>query len=118
MDGYYEISRNLIEGNGYSFDIGPVFSPDPFRPPVWIFIMAFLAILFSLVLYLRKERITPPMLISVGIVAYFALMTTANGYGMNARFRVPVTVFVFAFAVYGLGTLYSFIKRSSLSHGA
>ena len=46
-DGYYEISRNLIDGNGYSFDQGPVFTPEPLRPPVWIFFMAFLAKIFG-----------------------------------------------------------------------
>src|SRR3989344_372182 len=47
QDGYYEISRNLIDGNGFSFDTGPVYTPDPLRPPAWIFIMAFIAKLFG-----------------------------------------------------------------------
>ncbi|MDO8482924.1 MAG: glycosyltransferase family 39 protein [bacterium] len=47
QDGYYEISKNLIEGNGFSSDSGPVFKPESLRPPVWIFIMAFVAKIFG-----------------------------------------------------------------------
>jgi hypothetical protein len=32
---------------------------------------------------------------------YFAETTSINGLGVNARFRVPVEVFIFSFAVYG-----------------
>jgi 4-amino-4-deoxy-L-arabinose transferase-like glycosyltransferase len=47
QDGYYEVSKNLIDGNGYSMDDGPIFSPEPLRPPVWIFIMALVAKIFG-----------------------------------------------------------------------
>src|SRR3989344_3436610 len=46
-DGYYEISKNLIDGNGYSFDPGPIFKPEPLRPPLWIFTMAVIAKVFG-----------------------------------------------------------------------
>jgi len=47
QDGYYEISLNLVNGNGFSFDSGPVFTPEPLRPPVWIFVMALIAKVFG-----------------------------------------------------------------------
>lgn len=60
--------------------------------------------------YLRREKFSPFACLVLGIVAYFALMTTANGLGMNGRFRVPVNVFIFTFAVYGFLILWSFLK--------
>lgn len=42
-DGYYEISQNLIAGNGYSDSPGPFYPPNYLRPPVWIFTMALIA---------------------------------------------------------------------------
>ena len=42
-DGYYEISQNLIAGNGYSDDFSPAHKPNYLRPPVWIFMIAFIA---------------------------------------------------------------------------
>lgn len=41
-------------------------------------------------------------MLALCIVLYFAATTSINGLGVNARFRVPVEVFIFMFAFYGL----------------
>ena len=48
----------------------------------------------------EKHRLI--LILAALIVAYFALTTSINGLGVNARFRVPIEVFIFAFAFYGL----------------
>ena len=49
------------------------------------------------------------ILFSILVVGYFAATTTINGLGVNARFKIPVQVFIFVFAVYGLLWLSSLI---------
>jgi 4-amino-4-deoxy-L-arabinose transferase-like glycosyltransferase len=39
-DGYFEISRNLIEGNGFSSYITPPFTPNPLRTPLYLYFLA------------------------------------------------------------------------------
>lgn len=53
----------------------------------------------------RRTLVIFPLL----IVGYFALTTSINGLGVNARFRVPVNVFIFSYAVYGLYRLWHII---------
>ena len=45
-DGYYEVSRNIIEGHGYSADSAPPYTPYSFRPPS--ITISLLAHIFSL----------------------------------------------------------------------
>ncbi len=42
------------------------------------------------------------LILALCIVLYFMATTSINGLGVNARFRVPVEVFIFMFAFYGL----------------
>lgn len=56
-------------------------------------------------LYFRREKFSPFAFMALAFVAYFALMTTANGFGMNGRFRMPVSAFIVTFALYGLSVL-------------
>lgn len=42
-DGYYELSQNIIAGNGFSFDTVPPYRANPLRPPVWPYLIAFFA---------------------------------------------------------------------------
>ena len=35
------------------------------------------------------------------LIAYFAAWGAINGLGVNARFRMPVNLFIFMFAAYG-----------------
>ncbi|HEU0080905.1 MAG TPA: glycosyltransferase family 39 protein [Candidatus Paceibacterota bacterium] len=46
-DGYYELSQNILAGNGFSFDVAPPYRPNPLRPPVWPFAIAGIAALFK-----------------------------------------------------------------------
>lgn len=49
-----------------------------------------------------REKITSQQVISIFLVFYFALVSIINGLGINARFRLPVEIFIFAFALYFL----------------
>ncbi len=60
--------------------------------------------------YCKKERVSAYALYALFVVAYFALTTAANGFGMNARFRLPVQSFIVTFAFYGLFALRSLIN--------
>jgi hypothetical protein len=53
-------------------------------------------------LLLRKEEVRPYVITALCMVLYFAVTTAINGFGVNARFRVPVEVFIGSFALYGL----------------
>lgn len=46
-DGYFEISRNLTEGKGFTGEVEPPFSPNPLRPPVYPFFIAGILLLFG-----------------------------------------------------------------------
>ena len=61
--------------------------------------------------YLRREKFSPFAYTALLMVAYFVLMTAANGFGMNARFRIPVNAFIFTFAIYGFSVLWSVLGR-------
>ncbi len=67
---------------------------------LWCFItlMSFLGVF----VYLWKEKYSSKILLSIFLVVYFAGTTTINGLGVNARFRQPVTLFIFMFAIYML----------------
>jgi len=46
------------------------------------------------------EKITIRALMALSLVAYFALVTTVVGFGVTARYRAPVNLFILAFAFY------------------
>jgi hypothetical protein len=52
--------------------------------------------------YLRVEHPTAAGTWALFVVAYFALTTVVNGFGVYARFRMPVNVFIFTFALYAV----------------
>ena len=67
--------------------------------------------------YLRREKFSPFAYTALLMVAYFVLMTAANGFGMNGRFRIPVNVFIFTFALYGASVAWrSTIKKLFSQH--
>jgi len=81
---------------------------------VWI---AIALLFFSGVwLYCRREKFSPFALAALLMVAYFAIMTAANGFGMNGRFRIPVNTFIFTFAVYGFIWARELTKKFTPSH--
>jgi hypothetical protein len=51
------------------------------------------------------KRLNISLITSLLLVFYFTFTTAINGLGVNARFKVPVLVFVFSFALYGLFSL-------------
>jgi len=78
---------------------------------LWAIFLA-LCFLIGTTVYLKAKKISIPALAALLIVLYFALTTTINGFGVNARYRAPVNVFIFTFALYGLIYLKPFIKRT------
>ena len=50
--------------------------------------------------FLKREKITIRALMALSLVAYFALVTTVVGFGVTARYRAPVNLFILAFAFY------------------
>ncbi len=55
----------------------------------------------GVVRFLRDKKIDTIVIFAMFLVAYFAATTAINGLGVNARFRMPVNVFIFFFAAYG-----------------
>ncbi|MES2087686.1 MAG: glycosyltransferase family 39 protein [Patescibacteria group bacterium] len=81
-------------------------SPGIFVLLVRLFWIAITLLFFAgAALYLYKEKFSPFAYTGLIMVAYFAVLTSANGFGMNGRFRIPVNVFIFTFAVYGFVVL-------------
>ena len=81
-------------------------SPDTTEEPHWVSRSAYHVVS---ILFLVGEI----ALAAVLCVAYFAIMTAANGFGMNGRFRIPVNTFIFTFAIYGF---FAFRKNSIKKH--
>jgi hypothetical protein len=54
----------------------------------------------GVVRFLKREGPTLNVVWAIFLVAYFAITTVVNGFGVYARFRMPVNVFIFVFAVY------------------
>ncbi|HVU06289.1 MAG TPA: glycosyltransferase family 39 protein [Candidatus Paceibacterota bacterium] len=46
-DGYYELSQGILNGHGMTWDTQPPFAPNPLRPPVWPYLIAFFAGVFK-----------------------------------------------------------------------
>lgn len=66
---------------------------------VWIVITLFF--LWGVYAHFKKEGVTTIALSALILVLYFAATTAINGFGVNARFRMPVEVFILGFAAYG-----------------
>jgi len=56
-DGYYELSQNIINGHGFSFDNSEPYRPNSLRPPLWPYLIAFFAYLGSYWLVFSVEII-------------------------------------------------------------
>jgi hypothetical protein len=72
-----------------------------------LWIVVTILFFIGVIQYIRKERINPAILTAIFLVAYFALTTSINGLGVNARFKVPVNIFIFFFALYGAVCIFS-----------
>ena len=70
---------------------------------VWIGITA--AFLFGAWRYLRTYGARPIAVLAFIIVLYMAATASITGYGLTARYRLPVNVFILTFALYGITVL-------------
>lgn len=70
---------------------------------VWILITVLFII--GIIRFIRTDRTNPAVWMAIILVLYFMVTTAINGLGVNARFKVPVEVFLFSFALYGLFSL-------------
>ena len=75
---------------------------------IWI-IITFAALLGAARLFMEKKLGILPVL-ALFLIAYFAATTAINGLGVNARFRMPVNLFIFMFAAYGCLNLIAYTK--------
>ncbi len=69
----------------------------------WIVVTIFF--IFGAYRFVRREGPQTAAVAVLCIVLYFAATTAINGAGVNARFRMPVDVFILGFALYGLFSL-------------
>jgi len=74
---------------------------------IWIIIT--IVALFGAARLLISKKIGILGVLTLFLIAYFAATTAINGLGVNARFRMPVNLFIFMFAAYG----YLSIKKQS-----
>ncbi len=58
----------------------------------------------------KRDYFRPVIIIAFLIILYFMATTWINGFGVNARFRVPVNVLIFSFAVHGISVIKECIK--------
>lgn len=75
---------------------------------VWFIFTLFM--LYGILNLYRKNQFKMQYILISLIILYFALTTSINGLGVNARFRVPVLALIFGFAVYGFYAILAFIK--------
>jgi len=68
-------------------------------------------------LYIRKNTVTPVSAMAIILILYFLLTTVIVGMAVNNRYRFPVHVFIFAFALYGLTEIWTILRAHLLSRG-
>ena len=104
-DGYYEISRNLLEGHGFSRALRPPFTPDTLRTPLYPLFIAAILGLFQ----------------TYWAVAFFQILAGSVipvlGVGIASRIvrsRSIATLVGVLLAVEPLSVLYSFVFFSEI----
>ncbi len=125
-DGYYEISQGLINGHGFSGSTATPFIPDPLRPPVWIFIIAFLAKIFgsywSVLIFelligssipilgiLIAQKITSKKIVWIGT----GILLSIEPYGvLLSSLLYSETMFTFLFLIFFLFLIHYFENKN------
>lgn len=79
---------------------------------MWIAVMA--AFAAGAWRYLRANANVHSILALI-VVAYFLLTSLITGFGLTARYRLPVNALVAAVALYGAAPLFEHLRRKSLS---
>jgi len=113
-DGYYELSRSLLEGRGFTGDIEPPFSPNPLRTPIWPLVIAallyffksywavvFAQILIGSVIPLLGMRIVSKVISSMKISVIVGLLLALEPYSILFSFIFYTeTFFIFLFFIF------------------
>ena len=81
---------------------------------IWI-IITFAALYGALRLFTGKKLGILPVF-ALFLITYFAVTTAINGLGVNARFRMPVNLFIFMFAAYGCLHIIEYTKIFILNY--
>lgn len=66
----------------------------------------------------RRKLLTPPALLSVAIILYFALTSSITGFGLTSRYRMPVNPLILTFACIGISVVWPLILRRIRRHHA
>jgi len=125
-DGYYELSRSLLEGRGFTGDIEPPFSPNPLRTPIWPLVIAallyffksywavvFAQILIGSVIPLLGMRIVNKVIPSIKISVIVGLLLALEPYSILFSFIFYTeTFFIFLFFIFLLFFL-EYFKNST-----
>ncbi len=91
-----------------------------FSSAFFIILMRFLWILIAAIFFISiirtflRKKFTALSALGLIFVAYFALTTISNGFGVNARFRFPVNIFIFMFAIEYLFEIFNSFRRKIL----
>lgn len=80
----------------------------------WVIITGFF--IFGAFRFFRREKFNHIAVFAIFLVAYFCATTAINGLGVNARFRIPVNVFIFTFALYGYFSLLKDARAHKVEH--
>ncbi len=67
---------------------------------VWILVT--ILFLVGVFLMFKREGLRAFVLAAFLMILYFAATTCINGLGVNARFRIPINVFILSFAIYAI----------------
>ena len=91
-----------------------------FSPIFFVMLARALWILITFLLVLDigrsfiKKEFTVSLVFALIFIVYFALTTISNGFGVNARFRFPINIFIFIFAARFLFKIVNFNKYKIL----
>ncbi len=100
MKNFSRNIRALITGPGILIIAGRIF---------WT-LMALLSFV-GVYLFFKREGFRPKAVFATLLVAYFAATAAIVGLGITARYRVPASVFILAFAFYGVDVLRNYFRR-------
>jgi len=130
MDGYYDLALHLgfyknAPGTALSFiDFKSSLHKLPKllmqNPMFFLFvggrlawILLLIVALWGVYLSLRIKEFRKRDVFLIFLVGYFMLASLTTGYGMNARFRMPIAPFYLAYIVLSLGYGASYLRKRS-----
>lgn len=75
----------------------------------------FIAFLYGLFRYYRKNGLDAYWLSALGLTGYFMVTTLSIGLAVNARYRMPINIFIIMFASYGITQIFASNNINNLS---